>query len=90
MATELIAPGSTAAISADFDLADGERATIGIASVGGVRWAANALVELKAATGVYSLAGTLGRGSKNVQVSGPGTFRARRIAGDASFGIYRD
>jgi hypothetical protein len=90
MATELIAPGTGAASSADFTLADGETATIAIASTGSVRWAAKALVELKAGANVYNPAGKLGRGVVNCQVSGPGVFRARRLAGTVNFGIYRD
>lgn len=89
MSTELIAEGSTAATSADFTLAEGEKATIFLAAAAGVKWTSKGVVEIKKSAGVYSLAGRLGQGLNAVQIEGPGDFRGRRFAGEVSFGMFR-
>lgn len=89
MATELIANGSGAASSSYFTLADGERATVFLSAAAGVKWSAKALVEIKNDAGVTSVAGRLGQAQQAVSLVGPGAFRARRLAGDVSFGVFR-
>jgi hypothetical protein len=83
-ATELIAVGATAANSADFTLASGEQATVGL--FGFTTLLPSVKVEIKDSAGEYQSFAVVKRAP--VVVNGPGTFRARRLAG-ASGGVFR-
>lgn len=88
MATELIATGFTAANSADITLADGESATVGMK--GGTAFSV-IKIELKDDDGGYNTVGDLNSQRPAVSINAAGTYRLRRLAGDANSacGAYR-
>lgn len=83
-AANLISTGATAATSSDIVLADGASILISLkAAVDG----AEVHIDLKDDAGAYHSMGRLLASDPAKSVSGPGTFRARRIAG-SSCGVF--
>lgn len=89
MATELIATGSAAATSADFDVTD--PVTVFLKDMGevlrGDRRGMQAFIEIKDSDGGYHPVGTLGQNVSAAVIAGPGTYRVRRAEGDVQFGV---
>lgn len=84
MPTNLISTGTTAATSSDVVLADGEAANWALKSAAE---GAEVHIDLKDDAGAYHSIGRLLSSDPAKNVSGPGTYRARRIAG-ASCGVF--
>jgi hypothetical protein len=81
MATELLPVGTNAAVSPDFTLADG--ATANLFLKGEENGTAKDLIaiEIQDDAGGYAVIDYLGTGAFGRNVTGPGTFRVRRVDG---------
>jgi len=92
MATELIATGTTAATSADFDVTDPVTVFLKLKGdeLRGDRMSMQAFVEIKDSDDGYNPVGVLGANVSAVVIAGPGTYRVRRAAGDFAFGVDRN
>lgn len=84
MATQLIATGSSAANSSDVTLAAGESAVF---SLKAAATGAEARIEIKDDAGGYTDVGRLITLDPAKLVSGPGTYRVRRVA-SGSCGVF--
>lgn len=78
MSTELLATGSNAATSADFDVASAETANVFMKGVGTGTSPEMVFVEIKADDDTYTPFATLGSDRALITLTGPGTFRVRR------------
>lgn len=83
-AANLIANGTTAATSSDIVLADGASILISLKAAAD---GAEVHIELKDDAGNYNSVGRILASDPAKKVEGPGTYRARRIAG-ASCGVF--
>ena len=83
-AAELIATATTAANSSDQTLASGATLVLGVKAADD---RALAIIELKDDTGAYIPIRNLTRQEPAWQVSGPATYRVRRVAG-GSCGVF--
>lgn len=86
---ELIAAGTPEADSADFTLAAGDQATLFLKDAAGPSVAADAIarLQIKSAAGEYFNAGHLDSFSPAKVLSAPGTYRVKRLASSAAFGV---
>lgn len=86
---ELIAAGTTEADSADFTLASGDQATLFLKDAAGPQVAgdAAAIVQIKSAAGEYFSAGVIDAAVPAKVLSAPGTYRVKRLAASAAFGV---
>ena len=82
----LIAVGIVDATSADFTLS--EASTVFLVSASGVIPQAVANIEIKSAAGTYHKIGTLKSTNPAAVITGPGTYRVSKLAGE-SFGVDR-
>ena len=80
MATELIAVGSTAANSSDVVVAAGTPVTV--AMKGAVSAAAELRISIKDDAGTYQVVGSIVPSRPAVCITGPGTYRLSRVAGE--------
>ena len=78
----LLAPGATAASSADFTLT-GESCGLFLVATAGLESGSAATIETKGANGVYYPIGALTLMTPFLVLSSPGTFRVSRGAGVA-------
>lgn len=88
---ELIATGTTAADSADFELSDGESTTLFLkkATSGSVDVSAFAEVQIKDAGGAYHPVTGLSFHQPSIVLAAPGTYRVSRPASSTAFGVDR-
>lgn len=84
MPTNLISTGITAATSDDVVLADGEAIVFSLKSAA---QEAEVHIDIKDDAGAYHSVGRLTSSDPAKAITGPGTYRARRIAG-ASCGVF--
>jgi len=84
MATNLISTGDTAATSSEVTLADGASANWALKSAA---QGAEVVIELEDNAGSFHGIGRLVSTDPAKNIVGPGTYRARRIAG-ASCGVF--
>lgn len=89
---ELIAIGTAQADSADFTLAAGETATLYLKDSGGPQVSSTSIarVQIKSADGEYFNIGELNCREVAKVLSGAGTYRVRRLAADAPFGVDKN
>jgi hypothetical protein len=85
MATELLAIGTAAAVSADFDLVDGDRAHLFLKDDLGPRVPVDAVVkvQIKSVGGQYFDVAQLGLTSPTTVLDAAGTYRLSRAEGSA-------
>lgn len=85
MPTQLLAPGNTAADSADVVVAAGTPITVCLKSISGF---AAISIKLKDDAGNYLEVGSLGTASPATCITAPGTYRFSRAAG-TTCGVFR-
>lgn len=92
MPTTIIVSDSTDANGADITLTDGARTSISLFDPNGgeVQGDARVALEIKDAGGNYTVLGYLTKSAPASAIVGPGTFRARRLAGTTAVGVNRD
>ena len=86
---ELIAAGTTEADSADFTLASGDQATLFLKDAAGPQVLADAaaIVQITGAAGAYFSVGVINAATPAKVLAAPGTYRVKRLASSASFGV---
>ncbi len=86
---ELISAATTEADSADFTLAAGDQATLFLKDAGGPRVPLDAIakVQIKSATGEYFDVGQIDAFNPAKVLAAPGTYRVKRMAASAAFGV---
>lgn len=86
---ELIAAGITEVDSSDFTLTSGDQVTIFLKDAAGptVGYDAIAMVQIKCAGGEYYNVGRIDFDVPAKVLSAPGTYRVKKLASVASFGV---
>lgn len=86
---ELIAAGTTEVDSADFTLTSGDQVTLFLKDAAGptVGNDAIALVQIKSAGGEYFIVGRVDFETPAKVLAAPGTYRVKRLAASAAFGV---
>jgi hypothetical protein len=86
---ELIAAGTTEADSADFTLASGDQVTLFLKDAAGPRVASDAVahLQIKSAAGEYFHVGHLDSYNPAKVLAAPGTYRVKRLAASAAYGV---
>ena len=87
---ELIAPGTTAANSADFTLTDGQSATLYLKTAGpAIAPASIAVIQVKSGASYFTI-GQLTTGDPMQVLQAAGTFRVVRKPHTIAFGVDKD
>lgn len=86
---ELIASGTTEADSDDFTLSSGDQVTLFLKDAAGptVGSDAIALVQIKSADAQYFIVGKIDFGTPAKVLAAPGTYRVKRLAASAAYGV---
>lgn len=86
---ELIATGTAEANSADFTLAAGDQVTLFLKDAGGPRAPQDAIakVQIKSAGAEYFDVGQIDSNTPAKVLAAPGTYRVKRMANSAAFGV---
>lgn len=90
--TQLIAPSTAAATSADFTVASGSSATLSLSFSGleAISPMAVADIQRKDSAGNYANIGQLSGGNPSMVLIAAGTFRVRKWAFSVAFGVDQD
>lgn len=88
--TQLIATGTAQADSADFTLTTDSTTLSLFSTTEQIPSLCTAMVQKKSASGVYLNFGQIDGNNPVKVLSGPGTYRVRKLASSASFGVDRD
>ena len=86
---QAVVSGTTEADSADFTLAAGDQATLFLKDAAGPSVAADAIarLQIKSAAGEYFNAGPLDSFNPAKILAASGTYRVKRLAASAAFGV---